>query len=102
MLDHAEMTGAEDRLVQLFARVEARGRQQVSRQLLADELVVGHVNIEGADQVIAVAPGLRDRGIAFAAVGVGVADKVHPVAGEVLAEAGRSQQPVDHFRIGFR
>ena len=102
MFDHAEVAGAEGGFVQPLCRVDAGGRQEVAGELLADELIVRDIGVEGADQVVAVAPGLRNRGITFAAVGVGVADKVHPVAGEVLAEAGRSQQPVDDLRVSLR
>ena len=63
-------------------------------------MVVGDVGIEGADEVIAVTPGLRDGGISFAAVRVGVADEVHPVAGEVFAVARRGQEAVDDFGEG--
>ena len=90
MLDHAEVAGTEGGLVELICRVDARRLQQVAGELFADELVVGDVGIEGADQVVAVTPGLRDSGISFAPVRVGVADEVHPVAGEVFAVARRS------------
>ena len=89
VLDHAEVAGAKGRLVQFFGGVDARGLQEVAGELLTDELVVGHVGIEGADEVIAVAPSLRDGGISFATVRVGVTDEVHPVASEVFAVAGR-------------
>ena len=95
VFDHAEVAGAKGGLVEFFRGVDARGFQQVSGELFADELVVGDVGIESADQVVAVAPGLRNGGIAFAAVRIGVADEVHPVAGEVFAVARRSQQAVD-------
>ena len=102
MFDHAEVAGAEGGFVQPLCRVDAGGRQEVAGELLADKLVVGDIGVEGADQVIAIAPRLRDGGVAFAAVGVGVADEVHPVAGEVFAVTRRSQQPVDHLRVGLR
>ena len=35
------------------------GGQQVAGDLLADELVVGLVGVEGGDDVVAVAPGVR-------------------------------------------
>ena len=100
VFDHAEVAGAYGRLIELFRFVEARGLQQVASELFADELVVGDVGIEGADEVIAVAPGLRDGRIAFAAVRVGVADEIHPVAREVFAVARRGQQAVDDLGEG--
>ena len=102
VFDHAEVAGAEGRLIELFRFIEARGLQQIAGELFADELVVGDVGIEGADEVIAVAPSLRDGWIAFAAMRVGVADEIHPVTGEVFAVARRGQQAVDDFGEGLR
>ena len=102
VLDHAEMPGAEGGLVELFRGVEARGVQQVTGQLLTDELVVRDVRIEGSDEIVAVAPGLRDGRVAFAAVGIRVADQVHPMAGEVFAVARGGQQAIDDLGEGLR
>ena len=101
VLDHPEVRGADRGLVQPLLRIGARGGQQVARDMLPDEAVVGHVGVEGANQIVAVAPGLRDGRVAFAAMRVGVADEVHPVAGEVLAVAGRGQQAVDDLGEGL-
>ena len=40
---------------------------------------------------------MRDGGIAFAAVGLTVANAVEPVTGPVLGEMGRRDEPVDEF-----
>ena len=77
-------------------------RQQVAGQVLADQPVVRHVVVEGADQVVAVAPGERDVGIALAAVRLAVAEQVHPVARPALAEVGRFEIAVDQVGIGRR
>ena len=66
--------------------IDALGRQQVAGQLLARELVVGHIGIESADDVIAIRPA------ALVVVGVqplrvAVAGVVEPVASAMLAIA---------------
>ncbi len=84
---------------------EAQGRQavkpigpveQVARDLLDDEPVVGQVAVEGPDQPVAIAepvgvePGLERVGLVLA-----VARHVEPVAPPALAVVRRGQQPVD-------
>ena len=63
VLDEPEVGRTDHRLVGSAVRGEARVRQQVPGQVLADQLVVGDVVVEGADQVVAVAPGERDVGV---------------------------------------
>ncbi len=91
VLDKAEVAGAEGGFVQVFAGIEPRLGEEVARDLLADELVIRDIGVEGADEVVAVPPRLGNAGITFAAMGVGIADEVHPVTGEVLAVPRRSQ-----------
>ena len=55
-LAEEEEAGAEDRLVEALGRVPARPVEQVAGDVLDDELVVGHVGVERADHVVAVAP----------------------------------------------
>ena len=80
--------------------VPARLRQQVAGDVFADELIVRHVVIEGADQIIAITPGVMDLVVPFVAVRLGEADDVHPVPGPAFAEMGRGQQPIDQLRDG--
>ena len=74
------------------------GGQQVAGELLADELVVGQVAVEGVDHPVAVAVHLRDRVVGVVAGGVGVADDVEPVPAPALAVGRRGEQPVDDLR----
>ena len=62
--------------------------QLVTGNLFEQKAIVRFVIVEGPNHIVAVTPGLRDGGIAFATVRVGVADEIHPVAGAVFAEAG--------------
>ncbi len=72
----------------------------VARDLLADELIVGHIVVEGSDDIIAIAPfafALNDeRGIDVEANGVGITGHIEPVPGPALAEARRRQQTIEH------
>ena len=59
------------------------------------KLVVRLVGVEGVDDVVAVAPGVRIRHIARRPGRFAVAGHVEPVAAPALAEARRRQQPID-------
>ena len=82
------------------AGLQARLRQQVAGEVLRDELVVGHVGVEGADDVIAVLVGVGDGGVELVAARLGVAHQVEPVPAPALAEVRRGQQPVHHLLVG--
>ena len=100
VLDEAVVRGRDDGLVQAAVRVEPGLGQQVAGQVLADELVVGHVGVERPDQVVAIAPRLRDVRVALAAVRLAVAYQVHPVTGPALAEVRRVEIAVDQGLVG--
>ena len=69
--------------------------QLVARDLLAQELVVRLVVVEGVDDVVAVAPHVQADVVLLEPVGVGVARHVQPVAAPALAVVGRIEQLVD-------
>ena len=92
-LDQSPPRRREQRLVQLAG--PARLLQQVAGDLLTQELVVGQVAVERADEPDAVAPGVRQEGVVLRAVRVGVADHVLPVAGEALAEVGGGEERIN-------
>ena len=93
---------AEDRLVEALRRVEARLLQQIAGDVFRDELVVGHVGVEGADDVIAVLVGVGDGVVELVAARLAVAHQVEPVPRPALAELRRRQQPIDHLLVGVR
>ena len=95
-------TRAQDRLIGTCFRIEARVLQQVAREMLGDELVVGNVLVQGPDDVIAILPRVRDRRVELVAPGLGVADEVQPVPPPALAEPGRREQPIDQPLVGVR
>ena len=77
---------ADEALVDLQRGIHTRLCEQISSELLAEELVVAHVAIERANEVVAVFMGALRGHIPFVAVGVCVARCIHPVAGELLAK----------------
>ena len=60
--------------------------------MLAHELVVGYIGVQGSDQVIAVAERVGDVWVALAPVGVSVAHPVHPVPAPSLPELWLGEQ----------
>ena len=69
--------------------------EEIAGQLLADELVVGLVLVEGGDHVVAVAPGMGIGEIALHSVRFAEAGHVEPVPPPAFSEMGRSKELVD-------
>ncbi len=67
----------------------------VTRNLLFQKQVIRLVLVEGADYIVAVAPGVGPVEIVLKSVGIGVASYVQPVASPALAIMRRRQQAVD-------
>ena len=100
-LDHPQLRRAENGFVQPVRRVETRLRQQIAGEMFADELVVGQVAVEGANEIVTVTPGHRQFRIALAAVRFAIAHQIHPMPRPALAETRRGQQPIHYFRVGL-
>ena len=62
--------------------------QNVARELLLSEKVVGLILIETANYVIAVAPGVIAKPISFEALAFGKADDIEPVPPPTFALVG--------------
>ena len=60
--------GADDRFVVALRRVAARGLDKIAGDMLDDELVVGDVGVERANDVVAILPRVADRVVEFVAV----------------------------------
>ena len=93
-LAHPQRHRADDRLVDPALGIHPR-LDQVAGDLLHDEPVERQVGIEGPHEVVAVHPGVLGRHVPLVAVGVGVVDDVHPVAGLVLAVVGAGEKRLD-------
>ena len=83
------------------ARVHARARvetglgEEITGDMLADELVEADAIVERPHEVVAVVPRAPGGDVPFVAVGVGVADDIHPVPGELLAEMGGGEEGIN-------
>ncbi|MFO0965508.1 MAG: hypothetical protein U0793_07980 [Gemmataceae bacterium] len=49
---------------------------------------------------VAVSGQTKGLGLSLEAVGLGVADEVHPVAGVLFAEVGAGEKAIDDFLVG--
>ena len=76
------------------------GPEQVAGELEPGELVVGHVGVEGADDPVAVGPGVEARHVALEAVALAVAGHVEPVPGVALAVLRTAEQAIDEPLVG--
>ncbi len=81
-------------------RVIFRG-QQIARQLLAQELVIGLVLVERLDDVVAIPPGVRKGEVDVLARALRVACHVQPVTAKAFAEMRGVEQPVHHLLEGI-
>ncbi len=74
--------------------------KDIAGNLLANELVVGQVGVETADDVIAVSPRVRSKLVVFEPVALCVTDHVEPMAAPAFAVVWRGEQPVDEPSFG--
>jgi hypothetical protein len=92
VLDEPPVREAEQRVVGAVG-AGARG-ELVAGDVFADERVERQVGVEGADEIVAVAPREGNFRVALAAVRLGVADEIHPVPRPMLAEARRCEEAI--------
>ena len=69
--------------------------EDITGELLKDEAVPRSVFIEGADDIIAVGPGIFAGGIHFEAMRIGIANDVQPVLSPAFAVVGTGEQFID-------
>ena len=78
----------DDGFVETLLVVDSRPGEQVAGDVFTDQLVEGHVLVEGADQVIPVPPGVVDLVVPLVSVSLGEMDDVHPVPRPAFTEMG--------------
>ena len=88
-------SGALDRLVREQEGLDARLLDEISRDVLRDQAVVGNVRIDRPDDVVPVAVGLGDGKVLLVPPGLRVTREIEPVLPPALAEVGRREEPVD-------
>jgi hypothetical protein len=98
--DEAELGGGDGGFVEFEGGVEAGVGEEIAREVFADQGIGGEIFVEGADEVIAVTGDVGDFGIAFAAVGFGVAEPIHPVARPAFAVARGGEELIDEGGVG--
>ena len=106
MDSHAQEAGSHHRIFPGIPRptvfFQQRRGQFIAGDLLADELVVGLVLIEGADHVVPVAPCFAFFSVPLVAIALGKADDIQPVAPPPLSIARTGQQRLDLPRPSLR
>ena len=80
--------------------VERGVREEIASQLLSEELVIGHVFIEGVDHPIAPRPA-RAEHFVVEGVAVAVAGDIEPIDRHAFAVVGRGQRAIHHDFVGF-
>ena len=75
--------------------------ERIANDLFADELIVGRVLVEGANDVIAIWPRVRTLGVDLEAVRVRVAHDIQPVLRPTFAVAWRSEEFVHDALVGI-
>jgi len=74
----------------------------VASELLEQEAVIGFVIVEGANDVIAVTPGIVAVRVVLETIGLGKADNVEPVLAPVLPIVRIGEQALDQILPGVR
>ena len=82
--------------------VEARLLDHVPGDVFHDKVIVRHVGVEGAYDVVAVAIGLWDGVIRLVPARLGKPHEVEPVLAPAFAKMRRRQQPLDEVFVGDR
>jgi hypothetical protein len=100
LLAEAEEAAGDGGFQVLAVGGEALRGKAVAVDVFAEKGVVGEVLIEGADDVVAVAPGFVLVEIELVAAGFGEADEVEPVAGPAFAVSGGGEEAVDDLFVG--
>ena len=83
--------GSQNGFVDLVIGIAAWRLNQVAGQVLDQKIIVRNIGIEGANQVIAIPPGIGQFVIEFVATSFRVANQVHPVSRPSFAVAWRGQ-----------
>ena len=94
------MRRADGRLVQAKLLVEPRPGQQITGDVLSQQLVVRHVFVQRANEVIPVLVGVRDSRVTLTPKRLRVAHPVHPMPRPALAKVWRGEQALNRALDG--
>ena len=94
------MRRADGRLVQAKLLVEPRPGQQITGDVLSQQLVVRHVFVQRANEIIPVLVGVRDTRVTLTPKRLRVAHPVHPMPRPTLAKVWRGEQALNRALDG--
>ena len=72
------------------------GGNQVSRQVVMNELIEGKIAVERTDDPVPITPGVREQDIPALTIGIGVASHIHPMPPPTFPEE-RGGEGLIHF-----
>ena len=102
MEDKTEVCRANGGFVYSQFLVYAGVGKQISRKMFKNKLVIGDVGIEGSNEIVAVTEGVWNARIPLAAVGVRIANPIHPMPGPTFSEVRAFEELVDDCLRCFR
>src|SRR4051812_27402056 len=93
-LSEPEEGSSDDRLVSALLSIDTGPGEQVASDVLPDKLVVRHIGVQSADEVVAITPGAHDFVVPLVASRLRITNDVQPVACPLLPEMGRCEQAI--------
>src|SRR4051812_38112570 len=98
-LPEPEKGRADDRLVEILSWVQPLVGKQIPGNMFGHKLIVGHISIESANNVVTISPGILDGVIEFVPQGLGIANEIQPMAGPTLPKMRRREQAIHNFGV---
>ena len=101
VFSHVIEHGTDQAFVETGLQTDSRVCEEIARDLLADQLIESDVLIESTGKVVPVFPRTFRGNVPLVAVGIGIADDIHPMPGKPFAEVGRGEEIVDKLGKGI-
>ena len=94
-------TRSEDGLIQPRGWIDSWMRKLIPSKMFHDELIIWKVLVNGANDVIPIAPGFGDRVVKFMPHGLRIAHQIQPVTRPMLSIVNGTQQRFDDLLLAF-
>ena len=88
---HPKVCRSDGAFVDSQFGIDSRILLEISGDVFADQLIVGDIEVQRTNEIVPILPGVGDRRVALAAMGVGVAKPIHPVARPSFSECRRRE-----------
>ena len=88
------MCGPNGRLVEAELLIYSWLGQEVAGDVFAQKLIVRHVGVQRADEIIAILIGVRNARVALAAERFRVAHPIHPMPRPAFAKMSRGKETI--------